>query len=233
MEAVILAGGQGTRLRPHTDEIPKPLLPVGGKPVVEILLQQMQKTGVKQVYMAVNHLSELIIKTIGDGRKYGLKIDYSMEKEPLSTVAPLKLIKNLPENFIVANADILTDLNFNDIFQAHLKNKAKLTVGTYARANPIDFGVLTVDDRGLAVGFKEKPVFNFTVSMGIYVFSKSILELVPPNKPFGFDNLMFTLIDRHIPIHAYTYNGYWLDIGRIDDYHRANDDIKKISELFS
>jgi NDP-sugar pyrophosphorylase family protein len=233
MEAVILAGGQGTRLRPHTDEIPKPLLPVEGRPVVEILLKQMQRTGVEHVYMAVNHLSELIIETIGDGRKYGLKIEYSREKQPLSTVGPLKLIKNLPESFIVANADILTDLNFNDLFQTHLKNKAKLTVATYDRTNPIDFGVLTVDDSGMAVGFNEKPVFNFTVSMGIYVFSKSILDFVPSNKSFGFDKLMFTLFDNHIPVHTYPYNGYWLDIGRIDDYLKANEDIKRVSDLIS
>jgi len=233
MEAVIMAGGQGTRLRPHTDEIPKPLLPVGGKPVVEILLKQMRKTGVQHVHLAVNHRSEQIIQTIGDGRKYGLKIDYSKETVPLSTVGPLKLIKSLPESFIVANADVLTDLNFSDLFQAHLKNKARLTVAAYARANPIDFGVLTVAESGMAVGFSEKPVFNFTVSMGIYVFSKSILELVPSNIPFGFDQLISALFDHHIPVHTYPYNGYWLDIGRIDDYQKANEDIKRISDLIS
>lgn len=233
MEAVILAGGQGTRLRPHTDEIPKPLLPVGEKPIVEILLKQMQKTGVKHVYMAVNHLSERIIDVIGDGSKQGLKIDYSKEEKPLSTVGPLNLIKHLPDNFIVANADVLTDLNFGEIFDSHLKNKAKLTVGTYARLNPIDFGVLTVDDNGLAIGFNEKPVFNFVVSMGIYVFSKSILKYVPNNKPFGFDNLMFTLLENQIPIHTFPYNGYWLDIGRLDDYQKANDDIDSFKDLMS
>ncbi len=233
MEAVILAGGQGERLRPHTDEIPKPLLPVGGKPIVEILLKQMQKTGVKHVYMAVNHLSERIIDVIGDGSKQGLKIDYSKEAKPLSTVGPLKLIKQLPDNFIVANADVLTDLDFKQILDHHLRNKANLTVATYARLNPIDFGVLTVDDHGLAIGFNEKPVFNFVVSMGIYVFSKSILKYVPDNKPFGFDNLMFTLLEHQIPIHTFPYNGYWLDIGRPDDYQKANDDIDKIKDLMS
>jgi len=233
MEAVILAGGQGMRLRPHTDEIPKPLLTVGGKPIVEILLKQMQKTGVKHVHMAVNHLSDKIIDVIGDGGKQGLKIDYSKEEKPLSTVGPLKLIKHLPDNFIVANADVLTDLNFREIFDCHLRNKANLTVATNARLNPIDFGVLTVDDNGLAVGFNEKPVFNFVVSMGIYVFSKSILKYVPDHKAFGFDDLMFTLLDNQIPIHTFPYNGYWLDIGRPDDYEKANDDIDRITDLMS
>ena len=231
MEAVILAGGQGTRLRPHTAEIPKPLLQVGGKPIVEILLKQMQKTGVTQVCLAVNHLSEQIINTIGNGKKYGLKLKYSKEELPLSTVGPLKLIKNLSDNFIVANADVLTDLNFKTLFDYHLDNQANLTVATYARRNPIDFGVLTVDDNGLAVGFNEKPVFNFIVSMGIYVFSKSILKYVPDNQLFGFDNLMFTLLDNQIPIHTFPFGGYWLDIGRPDDYQKANDDIDRITEL--
>ena len=233
MEAVILAGGQGTRLRPHTDEIPKPLLPVGEKPVVEILLKQMQKTGVTQVCMAVNHLSGQIINTIGNGERYGLKIKYSQEELPLSTVGPLKLVKNLSDNFIVANADVLTDLNFRTLFDYHLGNQANLTVATYARPNPIDFGVITVDDNGLAVGFNEKPVFNFVVSMGIYVFSKSILKYVPDNRPFGFDNLMFTLLDNRIPIHTFPFSGYWLDIGRPDDYQKANDDIDRITDLMS
>ncbi len=233
MEAVILAGGQGTRLRPHTAEIPKPLMPVGGIPIVEILLRQMHRTGVTQVCLAVNHLSEQIIKTIGGGEKYGFKIKYSKEELPLSTVGPLKLIKNLGDNFIVANADVLTDLNFKTLFDYHLQMKANLTVATYARPNPIDFGVITVDDNGLAVGFSEKPVFNFVVSMGIYVFSKSILKYVPDKAPFGFDNLMFTLLDNGIPIHTFPFSGYWLDIGRPDDYQKANDDIDRITELMS
>jgi len=233
MVAVILAGGKGARLRPHTDEIPKPLLPVGGKPIVEFLLRQMQKTGVEQIYMAVNHMSEQIINCIGDGSKFGLKIEYSHEEKALSTVAPLMLIKNLPDNFIVANSDILTDLDFKSIFEFHVKNKAQITVGTYARSNPVDFGVLTVDDNNMAIGFNEKPVLNLTVSMGIYVFSKSILGFVPNDKPFGFDELMYTLLERQIPIHTYPYNGYWHDIGRPDDYEQANANIKRIKDMFS
>ena len=188
----------------------------------------MQKTGVTQVTLAVNHLSEQIINTIGDGKKYGLNIKYSKEEQPLSTVGPLKLIEELPDSFIVANADVLTDLNFKTLFDYHLDKKAELTVATFARSNPIDFGVLTIDDNGLAVGFKEKPVFNFVVSMGIYVFSKSILKYVPDNQPFGFDNLMNALLENKIPIHTFPFSGYWLDIGRPDDYQKANEDIERI-----
>lgn len=227
MMAVVLAGGKGTRLRPHTDEIPKPLLAVGGEPIVALLLRQMQKSGIKKVVMAVNHLSEQIARAIGDGQKFGLTVEYSHEQESLSTVAPLKLVKNLPDDFIVANADVLTDLNFKNLFDNHIKNRAKLTVATCARTSPIDFGVLTVDDNGMAVGFNEKPTFNFIVSMGIYVFNKSVLEIVPENRPFGFDQLMYALLDRQIPIHTYPYSGYWLDIGRPDDFQKANEDIER------
>jgi NDP-sugar pyrophosphorylase family protein len=228
MLAVVLAGGKGTRLKPHTNEIPKALLPVGGKPIVQLLLGQMKKTGVTKVILAVNHLSEQITDTIGDGKNFGISVEYSHEKESLSTVGPIKLIKNLPENFIVANSDVLTDLSFNDIFENHVENKAKLTIATYARTNPTDFGVLTVDDDGRAVGFNEKPVFNFIVSMGVYVFNRSILSFVPENKQFGFDQLMYALLNRQVPIHTYPYSGYWLDIGRPDDYQRANEDIERL-----
>lgn len=228
MVAVILAGGQGTRLRPHTDEIPKPLLPVKGKPLIEIILRQMQKTGVTNVCLAVNHFSEQIVKTLGDGSRLGIKIEYSHEKKALSTIGPLKLIKNLPANFIVSNSDILTDLDFKTIYNAHLKSSAKITVATHTRRIPIDFGVLTVDDNGVVSGFQEKPELNLVVSMGIYVFNKSILEFVPDDQPFGFDQLVFTLLEKQIPIHTFPYSGYWLDIGRPDDYQKANDDADRI-----
>lgn len=227
MVAVILAGGQGTRLRPHTDEIPKALVPVKGKPLIEFILIQMKKSGVSLVYLAVNHFSEQLVRTLGDGKRIGIKIEYSHEKKPLSTIGPLKLIKDLPENFIVANSDILTDLDFKKLYDTHVKNKAKITVATYARKIPIEFGVLSVDDKGLATGFQEKPELNLSVSMGIYVFNKSILELVPNDRPFGFDELVFELLDKKIPIHTYPYSGYWLDIGRPDDYQKANEEADK------
>jgi NDP-sugar pyrophosphorylase family protein len=224
MVAVILAGGQGTRLRPHTDEVPKPLVPVKGKPLIEIILNQMKKSGVSRVYLAVNHYSGQLVRTLGNGSRFGLKIEYSYEKEPLSTVGPLKLISDLPEDFLVANSDILTELDFKKLYVAHVKNNAKITVATHARKIPIEFGVLSVDDAGLATGFQEKPVLDLAVSMGIYVFNRSILELVPDERPFGFDELVFKLLDKKIPIHTYPYSGFWLDIGRPDDYQRANEE---------
>lgn len=231
LTAVVLAGGQGNRLKPQTDETPKPLMPVGGKPVVEILLRQMQRTGVVKAYLAVNHLAEKIESALGDGSRIGLDISYSREEKALSTVGPLKLIDNLPEHFIVANADVITDLDFAKFYQQHLGSKADLTIASYERTSKADYGVLSVDESGRVVGFNEKPVFNFTVSMGIYLFSKKILNYVPMNKAFGFDSLMFELLDKKLVINTFPYQGYWLDIGRHDDYGRANEEIEKIKYL--
>ena len=231
MTAVVLAGGKGTRLMPETDETPKALMPVGGQPVVEILLRQMRRTGVKIIRMAVNHLADKIEAVLGDGSKLGLKISYSYEEKPLSTVGPLKLINDLPEHFIVANADIITDLNFEKLFKQHQKSNSDLTIASYQRHSQADYGVLSVDESGQVVGFNEKPVFNFIVSMGIYVFSKKILDFVPTNTAYGFDSLMYELIDKGAAINSYPYDGYWLDIGRHDDYARANNNVEKIRYL--
>lgn len=231
MQGIILAGGKGTRLKPHTAEIPKPLVSIDNKPIIEYLLVRMKKGGITRVHIAVNHLAHLIKAELGDGRQLGLEIKYSLEKKPLSTVAPLKLIKDLDDNFIVANGDILTDMDFRKLYEHHLKSKAKLTVATEKRLNKIDYGVITASPEGYVTSFREKPVYDFTVSMGIYVFSKSILDLVPDNEPFGFDHLMYKLLDINESINSYPFKGYWMDIGRPDDYEQAKKDIEKIKTL--
>ncbi len=231
MEAVILAGGKGTRLQPYTAEIPKPLVTVGDKPIVEILLTRMKKCGVKKVYLAVNHLAHLIMAVLGDGRRLGMEIEYSHEETPLSTVGPLKLIRDIPENFIVANGDILTDIDFKTLFNNHIRSEARVTVATQQRTTKIDYGVLEIGADGALTGFCEKPAYTFTVSMGIYVFSRDILKLVPEGRHFGFDDLMSALLERREPINMFPFDGYWLDIGRPDDYEQANRDIDKIHRL--
>jgi len=231
METVILAGGKGSRLAPFTSEIPKPLVRVGDIPVIDILLQRLKLHGVKKVTIAVNHLSHLITAALGDGSKYGLDIVYSHEEEPLSTVGPLKLIRNLPENFLVANGDIITDLNFKELYQFHLKAKALVTVAVYQRKVLSDFGVIEVNESGYVSSFREKPVFDFTVSAGIYVFSKKVLDFIPDGKKYGFDDLMISLLEQSLPIATFPFDGYWLDIGRVEDYQQANNDIEIIRNL--
>lgn len=232
MKAVILAGGKGTRLKPYTTVIPKPLVPVGEKAILEILITQLKKEGVDEVFICLNHFAEIIMAFFGDGSRFGLKINYSLEDEPLGTVAPIKLIKGLPENFLVMNGDLLTDLPFHELFEYHINGKALLTVSTFTRKNKIDFGVIDVDPVSLfATGFREKPEYTFDVSMGVYAMNRDVLEFVPPGTHFGFDNLMLTLLEKMRPAKIFPYGGYWLDIGRPDDYEKANEDIEKLNKI--
>ncbi len=231
MEAVILAGGKGSRLLPHTAETPKPMVPIGGKPIIEILLARFHMAGVKKVYLAVNHLAEQIESHLGDGSGLGLEIVYSKEAKPLSTVGPIRLIKGLPEAFIVANGDVLTDLNVKDLFDYHLERKAELTVATCLREDRVDYGVLETDPDNTVTRFTEKPPYSFRVSMGIYVFSRSILELVPEGEPYGFDQLVLELLRREGRLISYPYTGYWQDIGRPEDYARVQEDVRTVKGL--
>jgi NDP-sugar pyrophosphorylase family protein len=232
MKAVILAGGKGTRLKPYTSVIPKPLVPVGEKAILEILTGRLKKSGVDEIYICLNHFAGIIKAYFGDGSKFGIRIHYSEEDQPLGTVAPIKLIPDLPENFLVMNGDLLTDMDFGELFDYHLHYGAQLTVSTYQRKNKIDFGVIEVDPlKQEATGFREKPEYTFDVSMGVYVMSRQVLQFIPENKPFGFDDLMLTLLEKKQPVKIFPYSGYWLDIGRPDDYEKANEDIDMLERI--
>ncbi|SDD80264.1 nucleotidyltransferase family protein [Sporomusa acidovorans] len=230
MEAVILAGGKGTRLKPYTVTLPKPLVPVGEKPILDIVINQLKKAGVTKITIAVNHMADIIMAFFGNGEKYGIDISYSFEDKPLSTVAPIKLIEGLPENFLVMNGDILTDINYTDLFQSHLNSGADLTIATYKREAKIDFGVLDINEQKKEIiGFREKPKYHFSVSMGVYVFSRSVLDQVPYYEAYGLDNLVLDMLKSKKKINSYLFDGYWLDIGRPDDYEQANTDIENRS----
>ncbi len=231
LTAVVLAGGQGSRLMPHTAEIPKPLVEVGGKPIVEYLLAQLKKGGVGRVVVAVNHMAGQIEACLGDGSRFGLRLEYSHETEPLSTVAPLKLIDNLPDNFIVVNGDVLCDLDLRALYDSHVARGAGLTVATHAGKEKIDYGVMELDAENRVTTFVEKPYYSFIVSTGLYVFNRLVLDYVPDGEPFGFDHLMLTLLERKRDVHAYPYDGFWLDIGRPSDYERACEDIERVKKL--
>jgi NDP-mannose synthase len=228
-KAIILAGGKGTRLKPYTTVIPKPLVPIGERAIIQILIERLKKKGFTDLTLCVNHMSDLIMAYLGNGKKYGVKVEYSLEDKPLSTVAPIKLIKQLPQHFLVMNGDLLTDLDFRELFKYHMQKKSLLTVATYERKVKIDFGVIGINkENNQATSFTEKPEYDYSVSMGVYVFNRDLLEIVPKNKPFGFDHLMLALLEKKIPINLFPYKGYWLDIGRPDDYEKANEDITKI-----
>jgi NDP-sugar pyrophosphorylase family protein len=225
MRAIILAGGKGTRLKPYTHVLPKPLVPVGEKPILAILIQQLKNQGIHEITLCVNHMGELIMAYFGDGEKFGVSIEYSREENPLGTIAPLKLIKNLPENFLLMNGDLLTDLNFQDLYNFHLESNALITVGTYQRKVNIDFGIVKIEDNRIS-GFLEKPWYDYSVSMGVYAFNRKVLDFVPDHQFFGFDDLMLTLLNQKQEIKAYPFDGYWLDIGRPEDFDKANQDVE-------
>ena len=225
--AVILAGGLGTRLRPYTVVLPKPLMPIGEYPILEVVVRQLARYGFRHITMAVNHQANLIKAFFGDGTRWGLQIDYSLESKPLSTIGPLKLVNDLPDHILLMNGDLLTDLNFREFFGAHLSAARTFTIAAARRTDIVDYGVLDVDDHNLLCGFHEKPSRHYLVSMGVYVVNRSLLERVPPDVKYGFDDLMRDMLGRGEPVHVERYDGYWLDIGRPDDYQRAIDEFEQ------
>ncbi len=223
MRVIIMAGGAGRRLLPYTSVLPKPLMPVGERPILDIVLRQLKRYGFKRITISVGHLAELIMAFFAKGERWGLDIDYAIEDEPLGTMGPLSQIEGLTEPFIVMNGDLLTDINYRNVYDFHCKNGAALTVATYEKSVDISLGVLDVDQGSRVIGFREKPTLMFTVSMGIYVLSPSLLEMVPKHKHFGFDDLMYAMLAAKKPIQSYRHGGLWLDIGRREDYDNATE----------
>jgi len=232
MQAVILAGGKGRRLRPYTTVLPKPLMPIGDYPILEVILRQLDRCGFDEVIISTGYLHEIICAYLKTSTDIDLKIRYSHETTPLGTIAPLHLIDGLEDDFLVMNGDILTDLDYLKFMEYHKKSGGLATIAAYQRDVNIDFGVLKRDENSKITEFIEKPTYHFDVSMGIYAFRKEILEHVPENEHFGFDNLMYTLIDEKKDVFSYPYDGYWLDIGRPDDYERSIEEFDKNKEKF-
>jgi NDP-mannose synthase len=230
--AVILAGGKGTRLKPYTVVLPKPLMPIGDYPILEVIVRQLIQTGFNRITMAVNHQAEIIMAFFGDGSKWGVDIDYSMEDVPLGTMGPLKLIADLPENFLVMNGDILTDLNFGAFYQQHVADNCLFTISANLREQIIDYGVLETDTLDKLIGFHEKPKDQYQVSMGIYMVSREILSFIADGAPYGFDSLMLDLLEAKRQVNVKKYNGYWLDIGRPDDYIQAIEQFESMKGIF-
>jgi NDP-sugar pyrophosphorylase family protein len=219
--AVILAGGLGTRLRPFTVVLPKPLVPIGEYPILEIIVRQLVRSGITHITLAINHRANLVRAFFGDGSAWGARIDYSLESEPLSTIAPLRLITDLPDRFLLMNGDVLTDLPYARFAAHHVESGGLFTIAASRRTHTIDYGVLEHDAAGRLTGFLEKPSRDYMVSMGVYMVDRRVLDFVPPAGAFGFDHLMRDLLKRGERVNVFPYEGYWLDIGRPDDYARA------------
>lgn len=220
MQAIILAGGIGSRLKPFTVTIPKPLVPIGDRAILEVVLEQLRFHGVTEVVMAVNHMAHLVKAFFGTGERLGLRISYSEEDQPLGTAAPLRLVERLDEHFLVLNGDVLTTLDYGELFREHCAGDRTATIATYQKEQKIDLGVIETRD-GFMTDYIEKPTESFTVSMGIYAMSRRVLDHIPPDGRFDLPDLMLALRGAGVPIHCHPCLGDWLDIGRMEDYETA------------
>jgi len=221
MDAVILAGGLGERLRPLTKIIPKPLLPVGERSVLEITLLALKRSGVRRVFVALNYQSELFKAFLGDGSRWGLRIECSVETMPLGTAGPLRLFASqLRRAFLVINGDILTNLNFRTLLQHHRRSKAMVTVVTKQLSLPLRYGVVTARD-GYIERVEEKPNISAEVIAGIYACEPAVLEYIPPQTYYTMPELIQRLLQEGKPVAQFRLQDYWLDIGQMEDYERA------------
>lgn len=222
--AVLLAGGKGTRLRPFTAAFPKPLVPVGELPIIDILVRQLVAAGFLEFVVSVGHLAHLVEAYFVDHpiRRHGTSFSFVRESSPLGTAGPLARISGLPEHFLVLNGDILTDLDFDQMFQKHLESGACLTVATTLRSVQIQLGV--IERQGTTItGYKEKPRLDYEVSTGVYAYSRRALDAIPPGQRFDFPDLVLRLIQQGQRVVSYPVNAEWLDIGNPDDYALAQD----------
>lgn len=229
-EAVILAGGLGTRLRPYTRHIPKPLVSIHGIPVIEIVLRRLAHSGIRNVAITLGHEADLIRAHIGDGSYLNLNIGYVEEEKPLGTAGPLAQVPNLAESFLVLNGDLLTDLDFSTFKGKHQQNSSILTISTYQRTIPVEFGVLRYNEDNIVNDYIEKPNLVYVVSMGVYAFDRAIIKYITPGERLDFPDLVHKLLAAGESISHELFDGYWLDIGSGADFEKALEDFPKLRD---
>ncbi len=221
MRAIILAGGKGRRLAPYTTILPKPLMPIGDVPILEVIIRQIRKAGFDEITMAVGYLAELLMAYFGDGSKWDVKICYSREEQPLGTAGPIGLVNGLDEPFLVMNGDLLTTLDYRALWIHHRSCGAIATLATFRRDIRIDLGVIETDGQNRVRGYIEKPTYQYAVSTGIYIFEPQVLRYIPHQQRKDLPELVLDLLAAGEEVTAYPFKGIWLDIGRLDDYERA------------
>lgn len=226
MQAVILAGGKGTRLQPYTTILPKPLMPLGDKAILEIVLLQLKQSGFNEFVFTVGYLAELLEAYFGDGSKWGVKIRYSRENEPLGTAGPLTLVDGLADQFLVMNGDVLCDMDYGKLMKEHKLSGADITVCSYEKTVKIDLGVLKIEKDQLT-DYIEKPDYRFSVSMGVYVMNRSVVKTIPVGKYYDFPTLIKERIRSDAKISVNKFSGQWFDIGKVEDYQLAQEELSK------
>ncbi|MBI5227927.1 NTP transferase domain-containing protein [Candidatus Micrarchaeota archaeon] len=232
MQAIILAGGKGTRLRPYTASFPKPLVPVGQKPIMEIVIRQLRNAGFGKIVISTGHLAELIEAYFGNGKKLGVEVSYVREEKPLNTAGALSIIDGLEEDFLVMNGDILTTLDYAKMFRYHLENKASATIGVHQRIHKVDYGVIKIGKNSSLEDYVEKPQMDFLVSMGINILNKHAVSYIKKGEPLGMPDLMLRLKGKGEKVICFKEKCEWLDIGRPDDYELAQNLVEKNPERY-
>jgi NDP-sugar pyrophosphorylase family protein len=226
-KAVILAGGLGIRLRPFTEVIPKPLLPIGEKAVLEIQIERLAKFGFTDIFLATNYKSDYIEKFFGDGSRYGVRLRISKEETPLGTAGPIRLLHDeLQEPFVVMNGDILSSVDLSKLYEFAMEHRAWLTLTIKKIVTPYTFGNIFFEG-DLVTGIEEKPDITRYALAGIYVLRPEIFDLIPENEYFGMDVLIQKMLAMQLPVVKYEITEYWLDIGRLDDFRTAQDVYEK------
>jgi NDP-sugar pyrophosphorylase family protein len=223
MKTVILAGGKGTRLAPYTTIFPKPLVPIGDRPILEIIIRQLVRQGLDDILLSVGHLGELIEAYFQNGHRNipGLRLDYFRERQPLGTAGSLRMIPGLDDTFLAMNGDILTTMNYQELIRYHRKHQAALTIAMHQKDVKIDLGVLETDAHSALTSYREKPLYRFEVSMGIYVYEPRVLGYMPKGEYLDFPDLVGLLLQKGEKIVGFRSQDYWLDIGRREDYELA------------
>jgi NDP-sugar pyrophosphorylase family protein len=223
--AVILAGGKGERLGPYTTVLPKPLLPIGDRAILEIVVRQLKNSGFSDLVFAVGYLDHLIRAVFHDGSNLGVSIDYHLESEPRGTAGALATIGRMDDSFLVMNGDVLTSLDYNELFDVHRASGNAMTIASHRRVVKTEYGILHVADGDAAtaqvVGYEEKPEVPHTVSIGVYILEPHVADYVPADRHFDMPDVVQALIDNGERVGSYMFDGFWLDIGRHEDYERA------------
>lgn len=229
MQSIILAGGRGSRLDPYTKILPKPLFPIGDKPIAAILVNQLKSAGFDEIIMCLGYLADLLMVYFKDGRQFGVPIRYSVETKPLGTAGPLKKVNNLEDVFLVVNGDELTTLDFKALYEHHLRRQADMTVAVQRKTISTSVGVLGIKD-GQITAYSEKPTINYWASMGIYVVNKWVLSLIPENERFDMPELVQLLLQEAAQVVCFENRDYWFDIGSLADLEKANSEYNKTQQ---
>src|SRR5690554_1621076 len=228
-DVIIMAGGEGKRLRPLTENTPKPLLKVGGKPIIEYNIDRLQQVGIKNITLSINYLGGQLVDYFGNGENKKLNIQYVREDEPLGTIGSILLVEEFQhDDIIVMNSDLLTNIDFKDFYKTYKDANADMAVAATTYHVDVPYAVLEADDKNKVVSLKEKPKYTYYSNAGIYILKKKLLKIIPEGQFYDITDLMERILEMNLKMMTYPINGYWLDIGRSEEFKKAQEDVKHI-----